>query len=316
MRNRHRLAAALPLRVVILWSLRRLRKVFHNGRELRAGWRLLLFCALVVAIAFAARMGLERLHLADYPGLHPVDLIVGDTLLLLIALIATSIMARFEHRTLVVYGIPRLRELFGRKFWAGVVWGLLMPSAVILLIFLGGRCCIKGLNVTGTELLKFASLWLFANLLIGLSEEILFRGYFMYTLADGLGFWAATILQAIGFGALHYYTKPNERWEDWVAVTLLTIFITLALRRTGSLAFSIGMHFAFDFSFIYVFSGMNGGLFAVGRLLNAEFPGSIRLTGGLLGPEASWFTFVVTLAAIGLLHFTYRQAKWPAPTQS
>src|SRR5690349_24828282 len=81
-----------------------LRKIFHNGREVRAGWRLILFCVLIVAIAFAARMGLEFLHLADYPGLHPVDLIIADSLLLLTALIATAIMARFEHRSLAVYG--------------------------------------------------------------------------------------------------------------------------------------------------------------------------------------------------------------------
>jgi hypothetical protein len=60
---------------------------------------------------------------------------------------------------------------------------------------------------------------------------------------------------------------------------------------------------------------MNGGEFAVGRLLNAEFPGSIRLTGGLLGPEASWFTFLVTIAAIALLHWTYRKALWPVQTE-
>ena len=73
-----------------------------------------------------------------------------------------------------------------------------------------------------------------ANLLIGLSEEILFRGYFMYTLADGIGFWAAAVLVSIGFGALHYYTKPHERWEDWMAVTLLTVFITLAAAPAAS----------------------------------------------------------------------------------
>jgi membrane protease YdiL (CAAX protease family) len=290
-----------------------LSKIFHNGRELRAGWRLLLFLVLVVAIAFAARTAVEHLHLADYPGLNPVDFIVADSLLLAVALISTSIMGRFEHRSLAVYGIPRLRELFGQKFWAGVLWGLVMPSAVILLMYLGGGYRVHGLNLAGSELFKFAGLWLFANLLIGLSEEILFRGYFMYTLADGIGFWPAAIIQAIGFGALHYFTKPHERWEDWASVTLLTIFITLALRRTGSLAFSIGMHAALDFSFIYVFSGMNGGEFAVGRLLNAELPGSTRLTGGLLGPEASWITFVVTIGAIALLHWKYRVAKWPAP---
>jgi membrane protease YdiL (CAAX protease family) len=101
----------------------------------------------------------------------------------------------------------------------------------------------------------------------------------LYTLADGIGFWAAALINAIGFDALHYFLKPRERWEDWVSVTLLTLFITLALRRTDSLAFPIGMHAAFDFSFLYIFSGMNGGQFGVGRLLNAEFSDSIRVTG-------------------------------------
>ncbi len=287
-----------------------LRKIFHNGRELRSGWRLILFFLLIFALGYAARKGMERLVLPD--GLHPVSIGVFDAVMLVVALIATAIMGRFEHRRLAAYGIPPVRQLFGRLFWAGVVWGLVMPSAIILLIFLSGGYHVHGLNVTGTGLLKFAGLWLFANLLIGLSEEITFRGYFLYTLADGIGFWPAAMINAVGFGALHYYTKPHERWEDWVAVTLLTIFITLALRRTGSLAFSIGMHAAFDFMFIYVFSGMNGGEFAVGRLLNAEFPGLIRVTGGLLGPEASWFCLLVATAAIVWLHLTYRQAKWPA----
>jgi membrane protease YdiL (CAAX protease family) len=288
-----------------------MKKIFHNGRELRAGWRLLVFCILVFAIGWAAIAGLARLPLPEFHGLNPVGFILEDAVMLAIALIATLIMARFERRSFATYGIPGIGELFGRKFWIGTVWGFVMPAAVIFLIFLGGGYHVRGLNVTGAALCKYAALWLVGNLLIGLSEEILFRGYFLYTLADGIGFWAAAILESIGFGALHYYTKPFERWEDWVAVTLITIFITLALRRTGSLAFPIGMHAAFDFAFIYVFSGMNGGEFAVGRLLNADFPGPNWLTGGQLGPEASWFTFIVAIAAVIVLHFTYRQAKWP-----
>jgi len=290
-------------------------RIFHNGRELRAGWRLLIFCGLVFATGYAMNAVLRQLRLPEYPGLHPVGTIVDDAVLLATALIATAIMARFERRSLAAYGLPRMRELFGRLFWIGAVWGLAMPSAIILLIFLGGGYHVHGLNVSGAELLKFGGLWLLANLFIGFTEEILFRGYFLYTLADGVGFWVAAIFEAIGFGALHYFTKPHERWEDWFAVTLLTIFITLALRRTGNLAFSIGMHAAFDFAFLYVFSGMNGGEFAVGRLLNVEFAGPAWLTGGLLGPEASWFTFPAAIAATVLLHLKYRQAKWPAPAK-
>jgi uncharacterized protein len=289
-----------------------MKKIFHNGRELRAGWRLLLFCILVFALDRGAEIALRSLPLEAYGGLNAVGLIAFDTGMLIVAVAATFIMGRIEHRSFATYGIPGIRELLGRKFWIGVVWGFAMPSAVIVLMFIGGGYRVHGLDVTGSELVKYAALWIVANFLIGAGEEILFRGYFLYTLADGIGFWAAAILEAIGFGALHYFTKPYERWEDWVAVTLITIFIQLAFRRTGSLAFPIGMHAAFDFAFIYVFSGRNGGEFAVGRLLNAQFPGPTWLTGGMLGPEASWFTFLVAIAATLLLHLTYREAKWPS----
>jgi uncharacterized protein len=290
-----------------------MKKIFHNGKELRAGWRLVLFCILVFGFFFLLRTAAEHLSLPD--GLDAVSLIVFDAGMLAVALLATAIMARFEHRSLAVYGIPRLHDLFGRMFWKGALWGAVMPAAVIFIMFLAGGYRVHGLNLTGSALLKFAVLWVIANLFIGFSEEILFRGYFLYTWADGIGFWPAAIINAVGFGALHYFTKPDERWEDWVAVTLITIFITLALRRTGSLAFPIGMHAAFDFQNVYVFSGMNGGLFGTGRLLKAEFPGPNWITGGLLGPEASWFTFVVSIAAIVLLHFVYREAKWPLPKE-
>jgi membrane protease YdiL (CAAX protease family) len=268
-------------------------------------------CALFLLVGHFVTKGRERLHLPDYPPLHPMDLIMGEGGTLLVALTATFVMARVERRQLVVYGIARVRDLFGRFFRVGALWGTAMPSAIILLIFAAGAYKVHGLNMTGSDLIKFSGLWVFTVLLIGLSEEITFRGYFLYTLADGIGFWAAAIIDAIGFGALHYYTKPNVRWEDWVALTLLTIFITLALRRTGSLAFPIGMYAAFDFMFFYALSGMNEGHFAIGRLLNADFPGSIRATGGLLGPEASWLCFPVVVTAIAMLHWTYRQAKWP-----
>jgi uncharacterized protein len=288
-----------------------MRRIFHNGKELRAGWRLAIFCVLVAALFWGLDTIVARLPLDRFHGLHPVPLMAFDALMLSVPLIATAVMARFEHRSFTVYGIPGIRQLFDRRFWSGVLWGFAMPSAIIGLIALSGGYRVHGLNLTGAEVLKYASLWLLANIFIGLSEEILFRGYFLYTLADGIGFWPAAIINAIGFGALHYFTKPFERWEDWVAVALITLFVTLALRRSGNLAFPIGMHAAFDFAFLYIFSGMNGGEFGVGRLLNAQFPGPNWKTGGMLGPEASWFTFLVAIVAIVLLHRCYREAKWP-----
>jgi len=70
----------------------RLRNIFHNGRELGAGWRLLLFCLLVFVFGYAMHFVVKRLPLPEYPGLHPIGIIVDDAVLLLIALAATALV--------------------------------------------------------------------------------------------------------------------------------------------------------------------------------------------------------------------------------
>src|SRR5437667_310909 len=90
-----------------------------------------------------------------------------------------------------------------------------------LLIFVG---IFVGLALHGGVLWYFASLWIIANLLIGFSEELQFRAYLLATLAEGIGFWAAAILLSIGFGALHYFLKPHECWEDFASTGLLSLF--------------------------------------------------------------------------------------------
>jgi uncharacterized protein len=121
-----------------------------------------------------------------------------------------------------------------RDFWVGVTWGLASTSLLVGLIAAFGGFRILGLAIHGGALLYFLGVWIIANLLIGFSEELQFRANLLTTLADGIGFRAAAILLSISFGALHYFLKPHERWEDFVSTSLLGLFVCLTLRRTGS----------------------------------------------------------------------------------
>ena len=78
---------------------------------------------------------------------------------------------------------------------------------------------------------------------------------------------------SIGFGALHYFLKPHERWEDFVSNGLLGQFVCLTLRRTGSLFFAIGFHAAFDLANVFLWPGQNAGEYAVGHLLETRWAG-------------------------------------------
>jgi membrane protease YdiL (CAAX protease family) len=288
------------------------RKVFFNARGLRDGWRLLIFVGIYVGLVLLAGWIWNFLGTILKPRafLDPLEMIPDELQAFIQVLIATWIMARIERRRFADYGIP-VRNAFGRDFWVGLAWGMGSTSLLIGLIAAFGGYRILGLAIHGGGLWYFMGLWIIASLLIGFAEELQFRGYLLATLADGVGFWAAAILLSIGFGALHYFLKPHEHWEDFAATGLLALFTCLTLRRTGSLAFAIGFHAAFDFANLFVWSGQNAGEYAVGHLLETRWPGPQWLTGGMLGPEASRMVLVVIALMFAVFNRVYRHKKFP-----
>ena len=200
-----------------------MRRIFFNSRSLRAGWRLLIFVGIFVGLQFLANWIIpEIFHLKDRPFLDPVGTIFDELQTLIQVLIATWTMARIERRRFPDYGIP-VRNAFGIDFRVGLAWGAASTSLLMGLIAIFGGYRILGLALHGSAIWYFSALWIIANVLIGFSEELQFRGYLLATLADGIGFWPASILLSIGFGALHYFLKPHERWEDFASTALLAL---------------------------------------------------------------------------------------------
>lgn len=287
----------------------RAQDIFVGPVGVRSGWRLLIFLAIVIAlqvlIGQVAAVILKARGIVVPEGLYAIVLLVQDAITFVAVIIATWIMARWEHRKFSSYGLPG-RSAFGRRFWQGAVFGYAGVSVLILLIFLAGGYTAGSLALHGPTLVRATLLWLLASLAIGFAEEYLFRGYPQFILAQGMGFWPAALLISFLFGALHYFNKPFERWPDWASTSLLALFICLTLRRTGDLRFAIGFHAAFDFGAMFVYSGPNGGQFAPDRLLTATFHGPDWLTGGKLGPEASLLVFPVIAAMFLAFHFLHR----------
>jgi membrane protease YdiL (CAAX protease family) len=271
-----------------------MRKIFINATgQLRAGWRLVLW--FLIAVGMQALIGIvaRLLHLANQGAfLDPMRLILGDWVATFIpVIIATLVMMRVERRTLGDYYIPVPRPL-AKTFWVGALWGIASVSLLMGLIALAGGYRIVSLALH-EQVTYWVLMWLVAAVSIGIVEEVTFRGYILRTLSDGIGFWPAAYTLAFLFGALHYFAKPHERWEDFASTGLLALFMSLTVSRTGSLAWAMGWHFAFDWGAIWLWSGRNAGEYAPGRMFETRWPANDRVTGGLLGPEASWFVFIV-----------------------
>jgi len=235
--------------------------------------------------------------------------IIGETFSFGILLIATAIMGMFEHRRFADYGLPP-RNALGKQFWTGALWGFVMLSFIVAMMAATHAYSAGGLVLSPLGVVKFGFLWAMGFLMVGLFEEFAFRGYMQFTLTTGLGFWPAAAITCIIFAGLHL-GNPGENWIGAVEIVLIALFLCLALRRTGNLWFAIGWHMAFDWGESFFYSTPNSGIHATGHMLNASLRGSKWLSGGSVGPEASVFDLIVTIAGILLLAKIYPEAKYP-----
>ena len=272
--------------------------VFVGPNSLRAGWRFLLFVLGIELaeyllreplISFLGRQLGIRLDELSAPSLF-IEELVG----FLIVLLVTGIAAFFERRRVDDYGLP-VSQAFGSLFWKGMLAGLLVVIFVAGAMIVSGAMQVHGLALNGTALLWFGLLWLGANLLVGLNEEYLFRGYALQALWRGAGFWPAAIVTTTIFAGLHM-SKPHENAMDIGMIFILGLAICLSVQRTGTLWWAVGWHAAFDFGQFFLIGTHNGGQAPVGHLLAATFDGPPLLNGGELGTEASIFMVPAAIA--------------------
>jgi membrane protease YdiL (CAAX protease family) len=292
-----------------------LKKALHGPGGLRSGWRLLVFNAIFLGLSLAVTGVARLVYGPSEPEWTIQVFLVARTASLLIAFLSVAAMARIERRSFGQYGFSR-RGGFGKLFWEGSLWGLLSVGAAVFLISLWGGYSIRGIALQGRELFLFTVLWALAFCIASVFEELVFRGYELFTLATGIRFWPAAVILSAVFGFyLHYAMKPNETWVDGLSVSLIGLFLCLTVRRTGSLWFAIGWHFAFNFGALFLFgfpNTGNKGLPLSKHLFEAAIKGPQWMTGGPMGAEASLFIFPVILVLFLAFNYRFKGVRFPA----
>jgi membrane protease YdiL (CAAX protease family) len=272
-----------------------------------------MFAAVFLAIGGTVRF--VAMHIPGLPrGASAIALAFSETVFLVVVLAATWVMARIEGRSVIDYGLRDTHWL--RRCIVGALWGLLLISGLVGLLRVTGLLAFDSLLLHGSTILIDALGLGYGFLVVGLTEELLLRGYLQATLARGVGFWPAAVLLSIAFG-LGHFGNPGEAVIGLLSAGTAGLVFCFALYRTGSLWWPIGAHAAWDWGQSYLYGVPDSGTMVPGHLMATHPIGPDWLSGGTVGPEGSILVLLAFGAIVPIIALTTRRpaaAPAPAPT--
>jgi len=249
--------------------------------DLKVGWRLAIFVAIVACLWILESWLVRTLPWSNTAATYLTD----KTLKFGIFLIASWIMGRFESRTISQYGLP-WRKMFGRQFWLGAGMALVGLMFFLLVLRAVGVYSFGTIAISTGAIWKWGCLYGIGFAVVALEEEFHYRGYVLYTLAQGIGFWPAATVTSALFGYSHL-GNAGETWTGLFNAGAGGLLFCLLLRRSGNLWMPIGFHTSWDWTQTYLCGIPDSGQVLPGHLLSGVFSGPSWLTGGAVGPEGS-----------------------------
>ena len=293
--------------------------IFFNDHGLRAGWRLLIFCSMIGVPAFGLTMLVKMLSggAPPKPAPHLPDIAMaalqgfGELFLFLVILLFTWIMSKIEKQKMGVYGLPLRQPLFGGFGKGYLFWGFVPLALLLFVLHILNVFDFGSLSPINGKIFGWGIIWGFVFLLVGFFEEFTFRGYFLHTLAEGIGFWPAAVIQAILFARIHM-GNSGETKVGIIATAVFALFAAATLWKTGNLWLAVGAHAGWDWGQSYFFGVNDSGFQAPGHLLNPSTHGPDWLSGGTVGPEGSVITLILWILLFAAFLLFYKKRPEPA----
>lgn len=287
----------------------------RSGRRLRAGWRVAIQLGmwLILSAAIHAWVGgsLATALLARIPALGTGIVQLGFVLSTLAGALASTAMAVrwLDHRPFADLGLH-----VDRNWWVDLAFGLGLGAGLMTLIFLvewlSGWVTVRGvLQVTSGDLPLMVAIIgpITAFVAVGFYEELIFRGYQLRNLAEGLNQPAigpglaiawSWITSSVLFGLLHIF-NPDSSWVSTLNLAFAGLWLGLGYVLTGSLAIPIGLHITWNLFQGNVFGFPVSGIdYSGATVFQIEQGGPPLWTGGSFGPEAGLIGVIAILLGV------------------
>jgi membrane protease YdiL (CAAX protease family) len=283
------------------------RRFFVNEQGIRAGWSALMFAGIYIGLQLLQQKVLGHFMSLDVPHEIPPNLgILFEGLEVLTVFLATWIMSRIEKRSVFSYSFAGEHRAI--RFFGGLIWGFVCLSALVGILWKAGFIAFSGFALSGSTAMKYALVWGFVFLLVGISEESTLRGYMQYTLTRGIGFWWAALLLSIVFATGHI-GNSGENLLGILQVCVGGLLFCLGLYFTKSLFWSVGFHAGWDWAQSYFYGTPDSGLLMKGHLLISHPQGKTLWSGGSAGPEGSILLLPLVLVFSALMWLWWRKLR-------
>ncbi len=279
---------------------------------LRTPWRVLAFLVL-----FMAFVRLEALFL---PAVSPVTStggvragIVTQAALVLVAAFAAAwpLLRWVDRRPWAWLGVA-VDERLPRRLGIGLLLGAAPLAAVVAVLAAAGAFRYTAQPGTPGEWLGTAAVGLAWLALPAASEEALFRGYPLRTMAESAGPVPATLVMSVLF-ALAHMGNPNVDIFGLVNIFLAGVLLSAAVLWTGSLWLAFAIHLGWNWAIAALLDLPVSGLATLDApYYDARAVGPAWLTGGAFGPEGGLAATVAILLALGLLRVYARRGDGAA----
>ncbi len=295
-----------------------LTQIFLSPDEprLRAGWRIVLQSILLLAILTMVSILVVIVASVvgyDVTALQPlslIDLIPTGIVMTLSVWVARRLL---DRRSFVSLGFR-----FDPHAPLDLLMGFLITAIVMGVIYAieAGTGWLR-FDGWAWETLPFrqVALGLTGGLLgfivVGYYEELLYRGYHLQNIRDGMGIGWGLFLSSVIF-ALSHLGNPNATWySTLLGLIAAGYFLAYGWVRTRQLWLSIGVHIGWNFFEGNVFGFPVSGIDVVG-LIRQTPTGPVAITGGPFGPEAGLIILPAMAVGIGLI-WLYTRGRLAPP---
>ena len=207
------------------------------------------------------------------------------------------VMYRFiDHRANINLAGITIEKTWLNEYGFGLLIAALVMGVIFITQLLLGSIKILGFswNQPGTSDWMYPFLLFFFQMLcVSFYEELILRCYVLTNFKEGctigkIDTFKATIFAIIFsssiFGLVHFF-NPNITFFSLLNITLAGVMLAIPYLITGRLAYSVGIHFAWNFFQGGVFGFRVSGLPVHGSLIQIQQGGEAIWTGASFGPE-------------------------------